>query len=257
VTDLSAGADRHRDTPVTPSKDWQTLLDGCDFDMASLEIRDMLDINQREAASRGEEVIVRNDLGNALQRFLGFPSMETAIPLLAVAPSLFSYFEGCKPGGHFYEMNVLRDTGEDLYSLPSKAAPTYDELLDRLVGLSADEPTPPVEVAKFLGRYGWKRGDPPSDYAPGTQRWCDPLATERWFVWQNAFDTQRERNRRGISAARETTCPSTSPAKDKKVAVFALLAVIVGIVSILVGATLVELAGAEIGLWIVWMIARA
>jgi hypothetical protein len=31
--------------------------------MASLEIREMLDINQREAASRGEEVTVRNDLG--------------------------------------------------------------------------------------------------------------------------------------------------------------------------------------------------
>jgi hypothetical protein len=63
VTDLSAGADRCRDTPVTPSKDWRTRLDGCDFDMASLEIREMLDINQREAASRGEEVTVRNDLG--------------------------------------------------------------------------------------------------------------------------------------------------------------------------------------------------
>lgn len=193
---------------VQPSDDWNNLLEDCDFDMAAGEIRGMLDINRREAAARGEEVIVRNDLGDALRRFLGYPSMETAISLLEAAPSLYSSFEVCKTSGPFYETRRLFHAGEEPppSHAPSGTEPTYDELLDRLAGLSAEEPDPPTEIAQFLSHQGWKPGEPPSHHALHAKRWCDPLAPERWFVWQSAFGIQRERIRRGISSS-----PLTSP----------------------------------------------
>lgn len=176
---------------MTASKDWRALLRDCDFDMAAGEIRDMLEIHRDDAASRSEEIVYRDDLGSALTRFVKFPSLETAMALLDVSPSLYSYFEACKTTGSFYQARRL--LYENAVEQPGQPEPTYDELLDRIVGLSADEPNPPVEVAKFLSHYGWK-GEP-SQHVMGTQRWCDPSATEEWFPWQSALALQIMQNR--------------------------------------------------------------
>jgi hypothetical protein len=173
--------------------------------MVADEIRDTFEIDEKTGALRGQEALA---FLTAREEFLENPSTETAIPLLEVAPSFRSYFEGCKPGGPFYEAGRLLHTGEEAQSpVPPGTEPTYDELLDRLVGLSREEPNPPAEVAQFLSRHGWKQGEPPSHQALHAKRWCDPFATQRWFVWQSAFGIQRERNRRGISSSPATREP--------------------------------------------------
>jgi hypothetical protein len=176
---------------MTASKDWRALLRDCDFDMAAGEIRDMLEIH-RDDASRGEEIVYRDDLGSALTRFVKFPSLETAMALLDVSPSLYSYFEVCKTTGCFYQARRL--LYETAVEQPLRTEPTYDELLDRIVGLSAEEPNPPVEVAKFLAHHGWKREETPSHGMEG-ECWRDPAGMGNWFVWQNAFAVQKERSR--------------------------------------------------------------
>lgn len=58
---------------------------------------------------------------------------------------------------------------------------------------------PPEEVVHYLKRHGWKDGDPPRHYVRREGRWCDPLAPERWFVWEDAFRIQQEREPRAKS----------------------------------------------------------
>jgi hypothetical protein len=41
--------------------------------------------------------------------FLERPNAETAIPLLRMAPPLYTYFEGCSPGGAFDVMRRRRE----------------------------------------------------------------------------------------------------------------------------------------------------
>lgn len=56
----------------------------------------------------------------------------------------------------------------------------------------------PGIVTDYLTRAGWSEGEPPTEYRRKDQRWCDPLARQRWFNWQDAYALQRERDRRGL-----------------------------------------------------------
>jgi len=86
------------------TKDWARLLSECDFRLAADEIRDMLSASEREAASEDGHYVYKKELLEAIYAFLATPNLQTAIPLLTVAPPLYSYFESSSPGGNFYSM---------------------------------------------------------------------------------------------------------------------------------------------------------
>jgi hypothetical protein len=85
-------------------------LECCDFESVADEIKDMLRMNENEAAARGEEAYYDPKFLAALYPFLETPSRETAGPLLQLAPMLSKYFPAYKPGGTFHDYKkVLGD----------------------------------------------------------------------------------------------------------------------------------------------------
>jgi hypothetical protein len=114
-----------RRSPVKPSPDWNDLLKNCDFEMTD-EITDMLRI-QQEAASKGEEAYYEPNFLAVLYPFLKNPSAQTAIPLLHVAPPFYSYFQGCSPGGNFYEMRWLLGKGGNFRPSSDYGSPDASE----------------------------------------------------------------------------------------------------------------------------------
>jgi CheY-like chemotaxis protein len=94
--------------------DWNDALRNCDFEMTAREIRDMLKMWKEEAGTRGEEPYYNPEFLAVLYPFLKTPSLDTAVPLLEVAPATYSVFEKCSPGGEFYEMNLSLNRGTGL-----------------------------------------------------------------------------------------------------------------------------------------------
>jgi hypothetical protein len=88
------------ETPISP-EEWRERLQGCQFWRASNLIREMLGTQSREAKQRGDVMYVTPSFLSAVETFIGAPSSETAVPLLTISPPLWSYFEGCLPGGLF------------------------------------------------------------------------------------------------------------------------------------------------------------
>jgi hypothetical protein len=85
--------------------EWRVLLDECDFEMAKNEIANMLVMANKEAARSGGAYYYEPNTLAAITEFLGQPSMLTAVSLLQRAPTFYSYFEACSPGGTFYGIN--------------------------------------------------------------------------------------------------------------------------------------------------------
>lgn len=83
------------------------LPEGCDFAMVAEEIREMLRMMNTEAASQGGNAYYKPEFLSVLNSFLKQPSSETAQPLLNLAPSMYTYFENCSPGGSFYETRAF------------------------------------------------------------------------------------------------------------------------------------------------------
>jgi hypothetical protein len=75
--------------------------------MTACEVRDVLKMWEKEAASTGEAPYYNPEFLAVLYPFLETPSLDTAISLLEVAPATYSVFEKCSQGGIFYEMNHL------------------------------------------------------------------------------------------------------------------------------------------------------
>lgn len=96
---------------MNPSKDWKTLLDGCDFDMVANEISTFV-IDEKTGALTGQVAL---DFLAARDDFLKSPSTDTAIPLLEVAPSFYSYFEKHKLGGDIHEKRGLSSEEPDQF----------------------------------------------------------------------------------------------------------------------------------------------
>jgi len=92
------------------AENWSGLLDGCDFKLAADEIRDSLKLLEQTGSEEGQYVYKKEFLA-VLYAFLERPDAETATALLKVAPPLYTYFEGCSPGGTFYVMRRWREGG--------------------------------------------------------------------------------------------------------------------------------------------------
>lgn len=141
--------------------DWNDLLRNCDFKMTAREVRDMLKTWKEEAASSGQEPFYNPEFLAVLYPFLKTPSVDTAISLLEVAPATYSVFEGCSPGGNFYEMNHLlkRDNTtpagfepEEASQSESKREPTYEELMARLRELEREANSMGIELSSRTGQ---------------------------------------------------------------------------------------------------------
>ncbi len=91
------------------AEDWPRLLGNCDFKLAAEEIRQMLHLGEQEAASEDGYYAYKKEFLTVLYAFLEEPDAETAIALLKVAPPLYTYFEGCRPGVTFYMMKQWRE----------------------------------------------------------------------------------------------------------------------------------------------------
>lgn len=91
------------------SQPWDILLRNCEFDQAAEDIRNALRLMDEEAGSKGGQAYYKEEFVAVLKAFLLVPSIETAIPLLEVAPFLFATFDRCSPGGAAYEMRHLLD----------------------------------------------------------------------------------------------------------------------------------------------------
>ncbi len=126
--------------------------------MTACEVRDMLKMWEKEAASTGEAPYYKPEFLAVLYPFLETPSLDTAISLLEVAPATYSVFEKCSPGGDFYEMNHLLEHDapvqpdfepEEESESESKREPTYEQLRARLRELELASPTPTVRSYRF------------------------------------------------------------------------------------------------------------
>jgi hypothetical protein len=95
-------------TGMEQAENWSRLLDGCDFKLAADEIKQALKLMEQTASEDGHYVYKKEFLA-VLYAFLETPNAETAISLLKVAPPLYTYFEGCSPGGTFCVMRRWRE----------------------------------------------------------------------------------------------------------------------------------------------------
>jgi len=83
-------------------RDWKTQLRDCDFKLARRALIEFFNFANRDAASRGEKVALRNDFADSWEAFAENPRYETAIPFVkAGGGSVFPYFKECCPGGRF------------------------------------------------------------------------------------------------------------------------------------------------------------
>jgi hypothetical protein len=83
------------------SAEWREKLFDCDFELAKDEIADFLKMQNEEARRQGGEYIWPSEIGEAVKAFLSQPCFETAVKLLEVTPTFYTYFEECKPTGRF------------------------------------------------------------------------------------------------------------------------------------------------------------
>ena len=86
---------------------WQPVMHDCDFILVRKEISDAFELWQREAATQGGTYYMHPDLAKAWTAFAANPCAETAAALLEVSPELASYFDGCRPGGVYYEAAAM------------------------------------------------------------------------------------------------------------------------------------------------------
>jgi len=91
---------------------WAAVTNGCDFNLAKREIAHCFAIMKDEGEHQGKQYYIREDLAQAWQAFVDKPVATTAAELLEVAPTLVPYFEGCRPGGNFYEYERLQQKNE-------------------------------------------------------------------------------------------------------------------------------------------------
>jgi hypothetical protein len=86
---------------------WTEILAKSDLNMAREEIIGFHQLAQREAEREGADAYFDQAYIRAWEGFRDSPTVENAAALLNVAPMLAQYFEGCSPGGQFYEINKL------------------------------------------------------------------------------------------------------------------------------------------------------
>jgi hypothetical protein len=86
---------------------WTAALINCDFNLAAEELIAVFRMTNSEAKSKGEEAHYREDFADPYTAFMIAPALETATPLLEVAPDLYEVFSRCCPGGDSYETRRL------------------------------------------------------------------------------------------------------------------------------------------------------
>lgn len=88
-----------------PSVDEDMILRTCNFELAREELAAFFRMAKNEAASKGQEVVYREEFVRGWERFARNPCEETARAWLAGAPEyksmLLGYFVECCPGGRF------------------------------------------------------------------------------------------------------------------------------------------------------------
>jgi hypothetical protein len=87
---------------------WARVTKDCDFNLAKREIATFFEILKSDAARNGGQYFIEPEFANAWRSFSDQPNAETAANLLEIAPMLTRYFEGCRPGGNFYNYEMFK-----------------------------------------------------------------------------------------------------------------------------------------------------
>jgi len=74
---------------------WREVLRTCNFVEAREDLRKMLQVLRDDAQAQGAEPVFLTEVAIAWEHFAITPSLDTAIPLIEMAPPLWSVFEMC------------------------------------------------------------------------------------------------------------------------------------------------------------------
>ena len=84
----------------------EALLSKCDLKMVRDEIVLLHQRLNAEAEKQGGSQYFKNEYVVAWYAFRDKPNLDTARIFLKTAPPVLTYFEGCSPGGNFYETEM-------------------------------------------------------------------------------------------------------------------------------------------------------
>jgi hypothetical protein len=88
----------------------------CNFRLAAREIARFLEMSDKEAKAKGGEYVYKKEFISGWNKFAADPCYETARQFLREAPEyaevMLIYFDGCCPGGRFYQMGTCRSAAE-------------------------------------------------------------------------------------------------------------------------------------------------
>jgi hypothetical protein len=90
-------------------KEWKLKLEEVDFLLARNELARIFAMQLSNAKEEGSVLIIKKEFDDVLGPFMSNPCLETAINLLKIAPYFYEFFEGSKPGGLYWRIDIYSD----------------------------------------------------------------------------------------------------------------------------------------------------
>lgn len=78
---------------------WRDVLSTCNFVEAREDLQRMLNLLREDARAQAAEPVFQTEFVKAWEHFAMTPSLDTAMPLIEMAPPLWRVFEMCCGGG--------------------------------------------------------------------------------------------------------------------------------------------------------------
>jgi hypothetical protein len=112
---------------------WESKLEGVDFDLARDEIAYIFHIGVKGAEKKGKALCAKKEFVDAWEKYLAKPCMENAIGILKIAPIFLDIFDRCKPGGirKLFKSPAVNKFGKSIIDTAHYCAESFKEELEQ------------------------------------------------------------------------------------------------------------------------------